>query len=272
MSSLFAGLLGGRGAAKTSLFAPQSKYRSDENGVQLNLPVSLAAGGAPKENARSVTLEPKRPAPRASKTINKTGDALKPQKKGFLKRASNQDGLKDEELEKTNEGSGNATSKGPKSVVTKAPKSKAGTSESHDKPLRKRQRKEEDAETASSTVPTSMGPTKPTDPFSDDALGRTIFVGNLPPAITKKPIKKLFETCGSVESIRLRSLATNPETKMHRRAALLAKELDNIRGSGHAYLVFADEASVGPALELNMTEVSWNWWAFVGLLLVTVPS
>lgn len=57
--------------------------------------------------------------------------------------------------------------------------------------------------------------------------------------------------------MRLRSLAIKQDLKMPRKSALLAGELDKDRASGHAYVVFEDEASLPAALALNMMEVRW---------------
>ncbi|KAL6770879.1 hypothetical protein ACKKBF_B33070 [Auxenochlorella protothecoides x Auxenochlorella symbiontica] len=88
----------------------------------------------------------------------------------------------------------------------------------------------------------------------DAALHRTVFVGNLPASASRKSLKRLFSSCGAVESVRLRSLAIKQDLKMPRKSALLAGELDKDRASGHAYVVFEDEASLPAALALNMME------------------
>lgn len=94
---------------------------------------------------------------------------------------------------------------------------------------------------------------------ADERLPRTVFVGNLPAAVKRKALVRLFATCGAVESARLRSLPLklgDPESKaakMPRRGAIAAGNID-VEHSAHAYVVFREEAAVEAALKLNMTE------------------
>lgn len=59
-----------------------------------------------------------------------------------------------------------------------------------------------------------------------------------------------------MESVRLRSMPLKLDKKLPRRAAILAKRVSSEMGPAKAYVVFADAASIPPALELNMKEVS----------------
>lgn len=109
--------------------------------------------------------------------------------------------------------------------------------------------------TAPLTGPSGAGVPTPKPASSVEALARTVFVGNLPPGTNRKAVRRLLAPCGAVQSVRLRSLAVKQDVKMPRRSAVRAGEIDQARGSGHAYVVFAGAAAVDKALALNMTEV-----------------
>jgi len=88
--------------------------------------------------------------------------------------------------------------------------------------------------------------------LKDEALDRTIFVGNLAETTTKKHLKKRFRPYGDIESIRFRSQILKKDSRVPRRVAAAAGTVDEERGSHHAYIVFQDAASVSKALQENM--------------------
>ena len=88
--------------------------------------------------------------------------------------------------------------------------------------------------------------------LKDEALDRTIFVGNLAETTTKKHLKKRFRPYGDIESIRFRSQILKKDSRVPRRVAAAAGTVDEERGSHHAYVVFQDAASVSKALQENM--------------------
>uniref|UniRef100_A0A8C4WY54 RNA binding motif protein 34 n=1 Tax=Eptatretus burgeri TaxID=7764 RepID=A0A8C4WY54_EPTBU len=71
----------------------------------------------------------------------------------------------------------------------------------------------------------------------------TVFVGNLPVSCKKQTLKKMFETCGPIRTIRFRSPPS-----------LLRKVHPN-RSNIHAYVVFQEQQSVSAALERNGAEI-----------------
>jgi nucleolar protein 12 len=86
----------------------------------------------------------------------------------------------------------------------------------------------------------------------DDALERTIFVGNLSESTTKKKLKSHFEKYGPIESIRFRSMMLVKDSKVPRRVAAASGTVDTDKGSFHAYIVFEDAQSVSKSLQENM--------------------
>ena len=88
--------------------------------------------------------------------------------------------------------------------------------------------------------------------LKDEALGRTIFIGNLAESTTKKQLKKRFRSYGNIESIRFRSMLLKKDSRVPRRVAAAAGTVDVERGSHHAYIVFEDAAAVSKALQENM--------------------
>jgi nucleolar protein 12 len=93
------------------------------------------------------------------------------------------------------------------------------------------------------------------DADNADKTARTVFVGNLDAATKPKKLKQLFTPCGAVESVRLRSVAVDPEAKLPRRAAVLTGARNNAREAVNGYVVFAAAASLPAALALNMRVV-----------------
>ena len=90
-----------------------------------------------------------------------------------------------------------------------------------------------------------------TDPDKD---ARTVFVGNVPVSIKLKHIKRHFTPCGTVESVRLRSLPV-ATPKLSRKGAYATKDFREGASSCNAYVVFADVSSVPAALKLNGSEL-----------------
>jgi nucleolar protein 12 len=88
--------------------------------------------------------------------------------------------------------------------------------------------------------------------LKDDALDRTVFVGNLAETTTKKRLKQHFQPHGEIESIRFRSMLLKKDSRVPRRVAAAAGTIDGERGSHHAYVVFVDKSSVANALRENM--------------------
>ena len=90
-----------------------------------------------------------------------------------------------------------------------------------------------------------------TDPGKDL---RTVFVGNVPVRIKIKSIKRHFAECGTVESVRLRSLPV-ATPKLSRKGAYATKDFREGASSCNAYVVFADASCVAAALKLNGSEL-----------------
>ncbi len=88
--------------------------------------------------------------------------------------------------------------------------------------------------------------------LKDEAIGRTIFIGNLAESTTKKQLKKRFQQYGDIESIRFRSMLLKKDSRVPRRVAAAAGTVDEERGSHHAYLVFVHDTAVPKALQENM--------------------
>ncbi len=65
----------------------------------------------------------------------------------------------------------------------------------------------EDAPSSSFTSPENACTTKKTKDELKEEEERTIFVGNLPPDISRRSLAGIFKPCGSVASTRLRSIA-----------------------------------------------------------------
>mmetsp|Transcript_10234 Transcript_10234/g.22592 ORF Transcript_10234/g.22592 Transcript_10234/m.22592 type:complete len:414 (-) Transcript_10234:46-1287(-) len=93
---------------------------------------------------------------------------------------------------------------------------------------------------------------------------RTIFVGNLPPDISRRALAGIFKPCGTVTSARLRSMAVagvklppdqaGNQNLMRKVCANTGKLLsDNPKKSAQGYVVFKSVDSVEEALKLNNT-------------------
>ncbi len=82
---------------------------------------------------------------------------------------------------------------------------------------------------------------------------RTIFIGNLPLTHAKnKPLRKLFKSCGAIESVRFRSFTVS-DLRMPKKAAFINSSFHEQRDSCNAYVVFKsmDESVMEAALAKN---------------------
>ena len=230
MASLFGGLLPAVDPAKSALFAPQSKYRSGAS----DAPEDASAKQAKKAAASLTTADA------TQIKVKESSAALKrPAEVG----AEDAQKASSKKKKKSTSAKDDAVPQDPSSKTSEAPtEAEAPASAGAARRIERKRAKE-------------ASTSKPQDPFVDESLDRTVFVGNLPAGVTKRALTRLFRACGAVETVRLRSIAVDPETKMKRKSALLAGAVDASRGSGHAYVVFAEAAHVTKALELNMTEV-----------------
>lgn len=85
------------------------------------------------------------------------------------------------------------------------------------------------------------------------AEARTIFVGNLPLTHAKnKPLRKLFVSCGVIESVRFRSFTVS-DLRLPKKAAFINSAFHEQRDSCNAYVVFKsmEESVVEAALAKN---------------------
>jgi len=86
--------------------------------------------------------------------------------------------------------------------------------------------------------------------MSDEEKNKTVFVGNLPVDITQKVLKRLFASCGAIETLRLRS-AIPGKLHMPKKAAVIKRELSKNQDTIIAYVKFQEGKSVKGALKLN---------------------
>ena len=78
---------------------------------------------------------------------------------------------------------------------------------------------------------------------------RTVFVGNLPPTITRRKLKQLFSQHGKVESVRLRSMVVEKGRLPVRVAKRKQEQI--LSSNVNSYVVFTEEECARKALELN---------------------
>lgn len=103
---------------------------------------------------------------------------------------------------------------------------------------------------------------------SNDDDAKTIFVGNLPLGTTRKDLARLFRDCGSIQSTRIRSVATDSEAGVKLPPHLAGKQglvkqvlvnqnkLDaSTKATVLGYVVFENQESVEKALLMNNTPV-----------------
>ncbi|CAI2165186.1 13717_t:CDS:2 [Funneliformis geosporum] len=86
-----------------------------------------------------------------------------------------------------------------------------------------------------------------------ERLQRTIFVGNLPVAVTlkanNKKLKALFSQFGKIESVRFRSIAFSE--LLPRKIAFITGKLHPERDILNAYIVYKEQSSVQQAITMN---------------------
>ena len=98
--------------------------------------------------------------------------------------------------------------------------------------------------------------TTPGPEDAEDALRRTVFVGNLPVAIKTKKLRAAFAPFGAVASVRLRSVPVDQEGKMPKAGKVITGALVAERKSTNAYVVFENEASAAKAIAaMNMKPI-----------------
>jgi len=88
---------------------------------------------------------------------------------------------------------------------------------------------------------------KPKDPEQER---RTVFVGNLPLAVAREAVRKLFLQYGAVESVRFRS-APRLDAAKPIRMSVITQRFNKDRSSLNGYVRFADEASARAAQAAN---------------------
>lgn len=84
---------------------------------------------------------------------------------------------------------------------------------------------------------------------ADPRENRTVFVGNLPPTITRRKLKQLFSQSWKVESVRLRSMIVE-KGKLPVKVAK-RKQLQITSSTINAYVVFIEEDDANKARALN---------------------
>ena len=87
----------------------------------------------------------------------------------------------------------------------------------------------------------------------DPRESRTIFVGNIPPSLSKKKVSKMFSAYGKVESVRMRSVVVAPGKLPVKVARKLGKQLAG--KAFNCYVVMETDDEAKQCLELNGTEV-----------------
>ncbi|CAG2119936.1 unnamed protein product, partial [Medioppia subpectinata] len=92
------------------------------------------------------------------------------------------------------------------------------------------------------------------DERNEEKNERTVFVGNLPQNITIKYLKKLFKSCGEIQSIRLRG-AVPEEQKMSKKVAVITKSFNSSKDNINAYVVYKSTDDMLKAIKLNGTEI-----------------
>ncbi|XP_044162690.1 RNA-binding protein 34-like isoform X1 [Acropora millepora] len=88
-----------------------------------------------------------------------------------------------------------------------------------------------------------------------ERLARTVFVGNLPVALTKRKLKQLFVKYGEVESVRFRSAALAQPHFSRKVAMKNREELHTSRQNINGYVVFKEKECAVKALKRNGKEV-----------------
>lgn len=153
-----------------------------------------------------------------------------------------------------------------KAAATKTSKRKEIPAQQDEPSKKKRKpRKPHAPETAKNDAIDEQKPSLDEAQEEDTVDDRTIFVGNLPLATTRKSLASLFKRCGKVESSRLRSVATTGvklppgkegDQNLVKRVCANTNRLDkDAKSTSQGYVVFKDSESVAEALKLNNTVV-----------------
>ena len=95
---------------------------------------------------------------------------------------------------------------------------------------------------------------------------KTVFVGNVPLAVTRKELSIFFKRAGPVESVRIRSVAiegtkisNQKDLKLNRKASyILGKVNAQVKDTVNAYIVFKSADSVPAAVDFNGTVFHGN--------------
>jgi hypothetical protein len=112
--------------------------------------------------------------------------------------------------------------------------------------------------------PSTGGAVLPEEEAVDEKEARTIFVGNLPVGMRADRIKRLFKAYGTVESVRLRSVAVegtkvgdHGNQNLVRKVCIMQKKIRaDVKDSTNAYVVFETAEAASAAKEQgNGTEV-----------------
>lgn len=123
-----------------------------------------------------------------------------------------------------------------------------------DEPKKKRKKEEErdsEEEDEKEEKKTKKGAKTPKDP---EVEARTVFVGNLPSTIEKKPLRSLFAPFGAIATVRLRGIVSS-DPKQSKRAAAITNNLHSKLESRIAYVVFVESAAAQKAAaEVDGTE------------------
>ncbi|KPA86233.1 putative RNA binding protein [Leptomonas pyrrhocoris] len=91
---------------------------------------------------------------------------------------------------------------------------------------------------------------------NEEEDARTVFVGNLPNTIQKRDVEKIFKSCGSIDSVRVRCQTLEEPDEKHQN---LGRAVRVLRGeikkddkySATAYVLFDAAESIAPALDKN---------------------
>ncbi|XP_069744159.1 RNA-binding protein 34 [Narcine bancroftii] len=93
---------------------------------------------------------------------------------------------------------------------------------------------------------------------------RTLFVGNLPSDYTKQMITALFKEFGPIESVRLRSVASE-EHGISKKLATIQRKVHPKRNNINAYVVFRQQSDAVKALARNGSKVQTGFHLRVDL-------
>ncbi|XP_060068431.1 RNA-binding protein 34-like [Ylistrum balloti] len=83
---------------------------------------------------------------------------------------------------------------------------------------------------------------------------RTVFVGNWPLSLQKKDLRKLFKTCGKIDSVRFRCPPTK-DPRISKKVISIKRDFHPERSTIVGFVCFEEEKSAQKALQLNGREV-----------------